>query len=192
MSGSLRDQLLKTGIVSKEQAKQAEKQAKSKTHQQQKQKKKKKKQSQSETIDTESISYLATKAREEEIARAKELNREKEAERKQKAKQAQISDLIQCHQENDPDGEIAYHFTEAGKYVQKILVTAKQQQQLVNGQLAIAVLEENYYVIPKPITEKILERIPDAIVHFRQDEEEETINPDDPYAAYIVPDDLMW
>ena len=74
MSHSLQDQLLKSGLVSQDQAKKADKQAKLKTHQQQKQKKRRKKRRTPEPVDTESIAYIAAKAQEDEIERAKELN----------------------------------------------------------------------------------------------------------------------
>ena len=91
MSNSLREQLLKQGLVSKDQAKQAEKQAKLKAHQVQKTQSKKQR---GNVVDKESASYLAAKAREEEIARAKELNRHKEVEREKKALLSQVFDII--------------------------------------------------------------------------------------------------
>jgi len=186
---SLRDQLLKTGLVSKTDAKQVEKQAKSKYHQQQK--KKKKKRGKIETVDTESAAYLATKAREEEIAQAKKLNQQKEAERLQKALLAQVSDLIQRHHVNDIKADIAYHFLE-GKIVKKIFVNAKQQNQLSNGDLAITVLDDSHYIVPVPIAEKILERLPEVVVHLNKNEEKASDVDEQAYADYPVPDDLMW
>ncbi|HDN27449.1 MAG TPA: DUF2058 domain-containing protein [Thioploca sp.] len=189
---SLRDQLLKTGFVSKEQAKKAEKQAKSQTHQQQKLKKKKKKAEKTEVgaVETESAAYLAAKAREEEIAHAQELNRQKEAERQQKELHAQVRDLIQSHQVNDSKADIAYHFSE-GKFIRRISVNAQQQQQLTNGQLAITVWEDSYYLVPTSIAEKLLERAPETVLYLNKDEEK-TTEADDLYADYVVPDDLMW
>ncbi|TGO03297.1 hypothetical protein PN36_09485 [Candidatus Thiomargarita nelsonii] len=186
---SLRDQLLKTGLVSKTDAKQVEKQAKSKYHQQQKRKKKKR--GKTESVDTESAAYVAAKAREEEIAQAKKLNQQKEAERLQKALLAQISDLIQRHQVNDLKADIAYHFLE-GKIVKKIFVNAKQQNQLSNGDLAITVLDDSHYIVPVPIAEKILARLPQVVVYLNQNEEKASDVDEQIYADYPVPDDLMW
>ena len=190
MSHSLQEQLLKSGLVSQDQAKKADKQAKLNTHQQQKQKKKRKKRSTPEPIDTESIAYIAAKAQEEEIERAKELNRQKEAERIQKAYQAQVRDLIEHHHVNDPKAEEIYYFVE-GKLVKKMEVDFKQRQQLAMGQLAISVLEDEYYLVPDAIAEKLLERLPESVRCFHKNQEE-TIDKDDPYADYPVPDDLIW
>jgi uncharacterized protein YaiL (DUF2058 family) len=190
---SLRDQLLKTGLASKKQAKNAEKEAKSKTHQQQKQKRKKKKSAkvEAETVDTESAAYLAAKAQEEERARAKELNRQKQVERQQKELLAQVRDLIEHHQVNDYKADICYYFVQ-GRFARQIYVNAEQQKQLANGQLAITVLDEDaYYIVPANIAEKLLERMPEVVVLFNK-EKEKASEVDDPYADYKVPDDLMW
>ncbi len=188
MNNSLRDQLLKTGIVSKEQAKKAENQAKAKTHNQQKEKRKKKKSKTSKVVDTESTAYQAAKAREEEVNRAQELNRQKEAERQQRALQSQVRDIINQHQVNDPKAGIVYNFVE-NKAVKKIYVNAKQQQQLGNGYLAITVLDKSYYLVPTSVVASLLERMPETVVCFTKDEPPAE---DDPYKDYQVPDDLMW
>jgi len=193
MGGSLRDQLLKTGVVSKEQATKAEKQANSNAHQQQKRKKKKRGKTE-ELIDKESAAYLAAKAQEEEVARAKELNRQKEAERQQKEFKTQVRNLIQTHYIKDPKADIAYRFIE-GKFVRQIYVNAIQQKQLDQGQLAIAVLDDSYYLMSASIAEKILERSPETILLHPAKEEKKTSDSDidDPYYAnFSVPDDLMW
>lgn len=188
---SLRDQLLKSGVVSQKQAKKAEQEVKSKTHQQHKQKKKKKKSGQVD-VDTESAAYLAAKAREQEKARAMELNRQKQAELLQKELLAQVRVLIETHNVNDSKADISYHFTNEGKFVKKIRVNQEQVKQLTEGQLAITVLEEDcYYLVPANIAEKILERMPKAVVCFNK-VDEKTVDSDDPYADYQVPDDLMW
>jgi hypothetical protein len=191
MSHSLQDQLLKMGIASQEQAKKADKQAKLKTHQQQKKKRKLKKRGTTEPIDTESVAYQAAKAREKEIEHATELNRQREAQRLEKELQAQVRDLIKRHQVNDREADITYHFVDGSQIVQKISVTAKLQQQLSNGFLAIAVLEGVYYLVPAPIAAKLLERVPETVVSLSKDEEKAS-DEDDPYADYPIPDDLMW
>ncbi len=189
MSHSLQDQLLKMGIASQEQAKKADKQAKLKTHQQQKKKRNLKKRGATEPIDTDSVAYQAEKAREKEIERATELNRQREAQRLEKELQAQVRDLIKRHQVNDRNADIAYNFVDGSQLVQKIFVTAKQQQQLSSGFVAVAVLEGVYYLVPAPIAAKLLERVPETVVYLSKDE---VSDEDDPYADYPIPDDLMW
>ncbi|MDM8569025.1 DUF2058 domain-containing protein [Thiotrichales bacterium HSG1] len=179
MNNSLRDQMLKTGLISKKQAKKSEKQTKLKARQQRK----------NNTTDENSISSVVSQKRDEEIAHAKELNRLKEEQRFKKELQSQIHDIIQRHRVNESNADIVYNFVESDKLVKQILVTNKQQQQLTNGHLAIAFVDDGYHLIPAPIAEKLLERTPEIIVCYNVNS---TTNEDDPYADYKVPDDLMW
>lgn len=191
MSNSLREQLLKQGLVSKEQAKQAEKQAKLKEHQGQKTQSKQQK-ANKEIVNKESISYLAAKAREAEIVRAKELNRQKEIEREKKALWSQVRDIIDCQHLNDPDAEGAYYFLE-DKWVRKIEVTLKQRQLLANAQLAITAIDDKYYLVTAAVAEKVQTRVPEVVVCFHQQLTKKCISEqDEAYAAYPIPDDLIW
>jgi hypothetical protein len=184
--GNLRDQLLKQGLVSKEKAKDVEKQIKAKTHQEQKGKKKKLQ----PEVGSESISYLAAKAREEEVARAKELNRQQEEARQLKAMQAQVNDLLQAHYLNDEYANGIYYFAVNGKVVKSLLVTSKQRSQLAHGQLAIAALvEDDYYLIPAEIAVKIWQRFPQAIVCHHQSDDGEKLEVE---ILHPIPDELIW
>ncbi|MDM8565774.1 DUF2058 domain-containing protein [Candidatus Halobeggiatoa sp. HSG11] len=184
MSNSLRDQMLKAGLVSKKQAKKLEQQNKQKVRQQRKQKK--------DITDENSVSYIASQKQKEEIARTKELNRLKEEKRLQKEQQSQIRDIIKRHTVNEPDADIVYNFVvESDKLVKQIFVTLKQQQQLINGYLAIAFVDDNYHLIPAPVADKLLERVPEIIVCYNNDTDSAS-DGDDPYADYQIPDDLMW
>ncbi len=192
MGNSLREQLLKQGLVSKEQANQADKQAKLNEHQLQKKQRKQQKSGKIAVADTESVAYLAAQAKEKEIAHAKELNRQKEIERQQKALQAQVRDIIHFQYVNDPDAEGTYYFVE-GKWVREIKVTPKQRQLLAKGELAITTIDEKYYLVPVTIAEKIRERIPEIVICFNKDQiKEEIIKTNDIYAKYPIPDDLIW
>ena len=186
MNNSLRDQMLKSGLVSKKQAKNSEQQTKLNARKQQKKSKKNR-----NVIDENSISHLATQKREAEIANTKKLNIIKEEQRLQKELQAQIIDIIQRHKINDPNANITYNFVDSNNnLVKQISITDIQKQRLTNGYLAIVSLNDAYHLIPAPIAEKLLEQVPEIIVCYNKTEEEG--EEDDPYADYQVPDDLMW
>ncbi|MCK5716524.1 MAG: DUF2058 domain-containing protein [Thiomargarita sp.] len=187
MSNSLRDQLLKQGLVSQEKAKKAEQQAKSKYHQN---RKKKKKDREKNVLEKDSVANSAAESRDSEILRAQELNRQKEEARQQKALQAQVRDFIIHHQVTDPKANIPYNFVE-DKFVRYIQINSTQQKQLADGYLAITVLGESYALVPAPIAKKIMERSPKTVIYFNQ-KEDKINDDDDPYADYQVPDDLMW
>jgi len=90
---------------------------------------------------------------------------------------------------NIPDNaELTYNFV-YDKKVKTMYVTSDLQTQLIRGQVAIATLDEKFYLIPDKFAEKIEQRIPDYVIRVQPEEEPDE---DDPYADYKIPDDLMW
>ena len=77
------------------------------------------------------------------------------------------------------------------KKIKKIYVTDDQQSKLERGLLALAVLDDNFMVIPVPVAKKIAERKPEVIV-MQNNNSEESTDEEDWYADYQIPDDLMW
>jgi len=86
-------------------------------------------------------------------------------------------------------GDIAYSFTD-GSRIKRIHVGEKIQQQLSNGRLAIARLDDQYEPIASRVAEKIATRDPGCVII--NDEPVPVSDDDDPYADFKVPDDLMW
>ena len=67
---------------------------------------------------------------------------------------------------------------------------------LSRGQLAIITVDKvpgqkGYEVIPLPVAEKIRQRDADYFIVIAEKTHGE-MEEDDPYAAYQIPDDLMW
>ena len=180
MAGSLQDQLLKAGLVNKKKAKQTDRE---------KQKVAKQKRQGEEVVDEGKA--LAEAARLAKLAKDKSLNEEQKAKAEAKAINAQIKQLIEGHCLNLNDAEIDYNFTD-GKKVKKIQVTDLIQHQLSRGMLAIAKLGSVYYVIPAVIADKIRQRNDQYIASQVDISTLETVEEDDPYADYQIPDDLMW
>ena len=60
-----------------------------------------------------------------------------------------------------------------------------------SGILAIARFNESYVVIPSVVANKIVQRDEGTIIENKTPSEELPAE-DDPYADYVVPDDLMW
>ncbi len=118
MGNSLREQMLKAGLVSEAQVRDAK--AKKKTRQA-----RKSKQSASAPIETDSAARQATRRQADKVARDRELNRKKETRRAQAALQAQVRELIGRHRVNDPNGDIAHHFVD-GKRIKRVYVTQEQ------------------------------------------------------------------
>lgn len=178
MSNSLSEQLLKAGLVTEQQARKAKKG-----------KHKKAKQRRPDATGAESREHAERVAR-EKADRDRELNQQRQAELTRKARQGEIAQLVAEHRMDRGQAEIAYHFVDGDK-VKNIHVTAEQQRGLSRGQLVLLRWGERYELIPAQIADRILERDPGQVI-LRSDPAPERIDPEDPYADYPVPDDLMW
>ena len=179
MAISLKDQLLKAGLVDARKISTAVKEK----HKQEKQQRKHK----IETVDETKAN--AQKAREEKAERDRQLNFERDEQLRHKAIIAQIKQLIEVSRLSRDGAEIAYNFTDGTK-IKKILVTDEMLNQLSNGRLAIVKFDEQYSVVPKSVAEKI--KLRDASYVIVSNVLQQTDDADDPYAEYKIPDDLMW
>ena len=181
MGGSLRDQLLKKGLVTKKQAKAAAREVREQA------KAARKQQKQGLVPDeVHSSAREAAEALKQKAERDRERNREREAARAHKERTAQVRDLILKHQVRYRKGPIAHNFVH-GTRVKTLHVTEDVHRQIASGDLAITVLDNQYYLAPPDVAQKVLERVPEAVLVLN--EPPEPADPDDPYA---VPDDLMW
>ena len=70
----------------------------------------------------------------------------------------------------------------------------RRNQQVAGSGLGLAIVQHQggYEVIPREAALKIQERDPRRIVQLNILVEPKTPEEDDPYAAYQIPDDLMW
>ena len=179
MGNAFQDQLLKAGLVTKQQVKKAQ----STTHKNKKQRSKKDK-----SVDENKLK--AQQAIKTKADHDKELNKRKEEQAKQKAISAEIDQLIttNCIKRSD-ECEIVYNF-EHRKKVNRIYVNDDLRKQIIEGELGIARIEGRYELVPKIIAEKIQQRNEKRIILFEHDEQ--VIDENDPYAEFQVPDDLTW
>ena len=179
MSLSLRDQLLKAGLVNQKQAKQV---GKEKQKQQRLVHK-----GQAEVDDTQA--RLAAEAQAEKVKRDQELNRQQQEKAEAKARTAQVKQLIETSRLPKLTTEDYYNFVD-DKKVKRLSVNKLMRDKLSSGSLAIVQHGGGYEVIPREAALKIQERDPRRILLLNT--QSEAPDADDPYAAYQVPDDLMW
>ncbi len=121
--------------------------------------------------------------------RARELNAQRDAAATQKAIVAQIAQMVQKNRQSKGNGDIAYNFTFNNK-IERIYVSAAVQGHLMAGRLVIVCLGGTTELVPRVIADKIAER--DATILVRVNKASTEIDADDPYAAFQIPDDLMW
>ena len=176
---SLQEQFLKAGLVDKGKVKQA-------NHDKSKQKKVERRTG-TQSVDEARLAALEMQRKNAE--RARELNAQRDAAAAQKAIEAQIVQLVQQNRQSKGTGDIAYNFTRGNK-IDRVYVSAAVQAHLVAGRLVIVCLGGATELVPKVIADKIAER--DASLVVRVNKTSAEIDADDPYAAFQIPDDLMW
>ncbi len=179
MSHSLRDQLLKAGLVNEKQAKKAKQEKRKQAKQQRK----------SKTAALSDTQLRAQQALAEKAERDRRLNRERQQASEQKAREAQIKQLIETNRLPIKDSEIPFHF-EDGKKIKRIYVSDPIREQLAGGRLVIVKADSQYEVVPVAVAEKIRARDEQRVIFCNEPQSGE--DADDAYADYQVPDDLMW
>jgi uncharacterized protein YaiL (DUF2058 family) len=173
---SLQEQLLKSGLTTDAKARQIRSE--------------KRKQQRQNNVGEDEGKRLAQKAREEQAARDRELSLLKKEQAEQKEISAQIKQLIDQNRKGqaDDDDGIAYKFSDNNK-VKTVYVSEAMREQISKGRLAIVRCEQQYEIVPVDVALKIKARDENCVLVLN-DQAEEKI--DDAYAAYQIPDDLIW
>lgn len=176
---SLQDQFLKAGLIDQKKVKQV-------NHDKSKQKKVER-QTGTQAVDEARLAALEIQRRNAE--RARELNAQRDAAATQKAIMAQITQMVQQNRQSKGNGDIAFNFTYGNK-IDRLYVSAAVHAHLTAGHLVIVRQGSSTELVPKVIADKIAER--DASLVIRVNKTSTEIDADDPYAAFQIPDDLMW
>lgn len=177
---SLQDQLLKSGLISSAKAKTIKTDKHKQTRQQQK----------NNIVAVDETKILAEQAQAEKIARDKELNQLRKQQDEQKQLAAQVKQLIELNCHPKDENGVAYNFNDLNK-IKTIYVSTGMRDQLIQGRLAIAKLAQQYEVISAETAKKILARDVHSVIVFNE-QKDDAADSADPYAAYEVPDDLIW
>jgi uncharacterized protein YaiL (DUF2058 family) len=176
---SLQDQFLKAGLVDKNKAKLA--------NQDKNKQKKIERRSGTQSVDEARLAALDMQRKNAE--RARELNAQRDAVATQTAILAQIAQMVQKNRQSKGAGDIAYNFTQ-DKKIERLYVSAAVQAHLIAGRLVIVCQGGGAELVPRIIADKIAER--DASIVVRVNKTSTEIDADDPYAAFQIPDDLIW
>lgn len=182
MSDSLRDQLLKAGLATPEQARRATKKPGKKSGHKQS----KKARGQKTLTEAEQAAQAAARKKAQQ-------DREIEAKRKRREQLLDMDNtvrqLVERHGLQRPDDGETYNFMLDGR-IHSLQVTAEQRGDLAAGRLSIVSRAGVHHVVPHPIGDRIAEKVPEWV--WRAEPESDEPDPDDPYADYKVPDDLIW
>ena len=157
MGTSFQDQLLKSGLVNKKQAKKS-------SHEKHAHRKKNKGKAAPPEIN---------KALEEKLAKEKlsrELNLQRNQEKQKLANLSEAKHLIETNRLKLEDYyDEPYHFAE-GKKIKKLYVSEEIANKLSVGQLAIVKLDDHFEVIPAKVARQIAQRDPAAFMVLHEPE----------------------
>lgn len=160
---SLRDQLLKNGLISQQQAREATSQQRKKPA--------------AATPDA----AAASSHKSQQQQRDRDLNQKREADRAIKAREAQAWDYLQAQGEI-PNGELERFVPVKGK-LKKLRVNSEQQQRLNSGRLGVASIRGKLYLVGIEQMQWLQTNWPNGLVYQGGTE-------DDEFPA--VPDDIVW
>lgn len=169
---TLQEQMLKAGLVNEKKLKKA------------------KKGSKKSRMQAREVKEAVEENKRAQQEKDQVLSTEQKEKRLNKEIQAQVKQLIDMNRIAQSDGDIKYNFTD-GTIVKSIYVEPLIQSQLAKGILSIARYEETYVIIPTSVAKKIMLRDNDTIIE-QNSKVEDQAEEDDPYADFVVPDDLMW
>jgi uncharacterized protein len=176
---SLQEQLLKSGLVDKKKANRL------KNEKQNHNKKVKHGLAKADNMKAEIAKQKAAKR-----ARDIELNKIKQQAMQKNSERGMVKQMLEQHSVQDYSGELEYNYTYAGK-IKKIRVNKEVRAGLIDGRIAICTLEDQTFIISKDKAERI-GQVDDSVLALLNEPEAQTIEEDDPYADYQIPDDLMW
>jgi len=176
MANPFQDEFLKAGLVNKKQV------GKAKIEQNKKRKEQRRRQGQTE-IDP--ALDLDRQRRKEQIQHS---NGQRNLIAREKEVAAQIKQLAASNRVEVAKGDINFHFSDANK-IKKMSLPKEIIDQLSDGRLGIVKVGEKYEIVPAATAVKIRERSQDALLVLN---ERRSLESNDPYAEFPIPDDYEW
>lgn len=164
---SLRDQLLKAGLVDKKKHRQVNRELKKKR------KKKQSKRDKKAVVEAREAEAQRI-AREAEIARRLERKQQLEAEREEGERRRRVRNLLRAYQVRPKRGPVPFfHLTPDRGHAHRMWVPESWAWDLRKGALAIAWLTDgddpDYVVLPRAAAERVREHAPERILFFNDE-----------------------
>lgn len=180
MANPFQEQLLKAGLVSKQKVRD--------TKTQKRRDKKAKVDDGSETLKQE----IAAK-KQAQAEKDKALNEKRFSEATEKGLvRGLVTEFTRLAIKAPTHAELKFNFTFNNKIL-STYVDEKLQNELLTGRLGIIRYEDNSYLVPHKLAERVNLLVPEWVGYlWIADETQTEAIEDDPYADYVIPDDLMW
>jgi uncharacterized protein YaiL (DUF2058 family) len=185
MSDSLRDQLLKAGLVTRSQATRVEQDSQRQQHRQ------KKGGAKAGAAEAAGKQQQAAAAQAAKAARDRKLNLARQEKVAARARAAEIRQLVDQHRLPALEGDNLEDFNFVTfRKIRRIAVNDERREKLRKGELSIVWFEGRTAMVPADVATKIRERDEKAVIAYQEGPEE--VDENDPYRDYVVPDDLKW
>ncbi|WOT06823.1 DUF2058 domain-containing protein [Shewanella youngdeokensis] len=180
MANPFQEQLLKAGLVSKQKVRDTKTQ-----------KRRDKKAKVDDGSDLLKKEIAAKKLA--QIAKDKQLNEQRFKEASEKGLvRGLVTEFKKFAISPARDADIKFNYTFENK-IFSLYVDQKMQGQLLKGQLGIIRHEDVSYLVPHKLVERVNLLVPAWVGYLWSKEDNvEVVEEDDPYADYVIPDDLMW
>lgn len=178
MGGSLRDALLKAGVVTEERIEKA-------------------KASPSKKVQRQAAPPKPRVAKKPPVPRAAAVRSpgKKDLERQARELRHRVKAMLRENRLNDKAAELAFNFTLNNK-IKKIHLTPEQQAKVFAAELSIVVWFDRNYLVTPEIAQEAIKIFPDAPVYSHDlslgASENTSVDNTDEYADFPVPDDLNW
>jgi uncharacterized protein YaiL (DUF2058 family) len=180
MSSSLREQLLKVGLVSEAEVRRASQPPP--------------RHSKKRPPPPPESTRSARESQAAKAARDSELNRRQREKAERKASLAEIDQWVEQSRRPAIEGEDFYSFVDHRR-ICRIAVDAPTRGGLSRGELVIVRYQRRYAIVPVATANRIRARDPERIVAEApggSGPEASQTDPDDPYKDFPVPEDLIW
>jgi len=176
MGNPFQDKFIKAGLVNKKQV--------NKANIEQRAKEKEQRRNKSDAPRDNAVELALQQKREQ----ARQSNAQRDLAARENERLAQIKQMASMHRVKLGKGDIAFHFSDANK-IKKIYLPKAIVDQLSVGALGIVKVEDKYEIVPAEIAGKIRDRHPEALLVLNT---RQTLDPNDPYAEFPIPDDYEW
>jgi uncharacterized protein YaiL (DUF2058 family) len=183
VSSTLREQLLKAGLVT-------EKQVKASEQQQHRQQRPPQQSRHKPPPPVPEQKRAAEQAQAAKAARDQQLNRQRQLNAEAKARAAEIRQLIEQHKLPKVESDDRFNFVHGSK-LRFVAVDAARRAGIDNGTLFIVRYEGQSNVVPADCAERIRERDPRVVI-TPGTATPPPVDENDPYKDFVVPDDLKW
>ncbi|WP_025820399.1 DUF2058 domain-containing protein [Shewanella marina] len=181
MANALQEQLLKAGLASKQKVRDAKTQ-------------KRRDRKANKDDGSAQLKQQIAEQKQAQAAKDKALNEQRFAEASERGQvRSLITEFSRCALTLPNDAEIKFNYTLENK-IYSVYVNEKLQAQLLNGLLGIVRYQDKSHLVPHKLAERVNLLVPAwcGYLWTAENNTVEEIVEDDPYADYVIPDDLMW